>query len=475
MMLKRVAHRFSNPLKAGESRWRKLRNYDMVAGVISASTRASVLKQVLEGAVAAAFEAVHEALHDACDEIVPETPQSSICSSPEPGPVFEHVQPPSTPCSDAAGTLGSGGASHRSKASATNEGSLERSAVKQIIDLVSSEDDCEIQSSAAGAQPSSVSNMEAASYVRSIPNCHTRAKIRHQAKKKRTECHVPRSRKRRHLAKCAITNSGKEIYHAKPFKAVQVKALQNSPEVKEQLESLHARRTPFRDPVVKESYTMCQTVPWPADIEPISTCKHNGVKFPDIGSFDACKWFGDCFWGICSDVASATFCTPKYCQLGARCSNAPRTLSTLKLFDTGRVGLGVYTTTALDFGDVLGEYCGELSEFPAVVEGQPPQAMKQNSGYTLLYNAKSVQGNYVYVDALKCGSITRFLSHSCAPNAAYVDQQTRTRVRVLVKMIKSVSAGAQITVHYGNERWFKCACDPCWKNRVEEVDHNEDE
>ncbi|OWZ04473.1 Set domain-containing hypothetical protein [Phytophthora megakarya] len=100
-----------------------------------------------------------------------------------------------------------------------------------------------------------------------------------------------------------------------------------------------------------------------------------------------------------------------------------------------------------------------------MVEGQPAQAIKLNSGYTMLYNAKSVNGNYVYVDALRCGSITRFLSHSCDPNAAFVEQQTRSRVRVLVKMIKSVKAGAQLTVHYGNERWFKCACDTCSRGK----------
>jgi SET domain-containing protein len=68
--------------------------------------------------------------------------------------------------------------------------------------------------------------------------------------------------------------------------------------------------------------------------------------------------------------------------------------------------------------------------------------MKPNSGYTLLYNAKSVHGNYVYVDALKCGSIARFLCHSCDPNAAFVELQTCARVKVLVKIIKKVSVGA---------------------------------
>jgi hypothetical protein len=191
---------------------------------------------------------------------------------------------------------------------------------------------------------------------------------------------------------------------------------------------------------------------------------------PDLGSFDACECFGDCFWDTCSNVASASFCTPKYCKLGARCSNALRTLDTLSLYDTGRVGFGVFTTTDLD----VGEYCGELTDFPAVVEGQPPQALKQNRGYTLLYNAKSSNGNYVYVDALRCGSVTRFICHSCNPNAAFVEQQTRSRVRVLVKMIKNVAAGAQITVHYGNERWFKCACDQCWQEPIQVEDSSDE-
>ncbi|POM64280.1 Set domain containing hypothetical protein [Phytophthora palmivora] len=135
----------------------------------------------------------------------------------------------------------------------------------------------------------------------------------------------------------------------------------------------------------------------------------------------------------------------------------------------------LYTSTDLDIGNVVGEYCWKLSEFPAVVHGQPDQAVKQNSGHTLLYNAKSIKKNYVYVDALKCGSITRFVSHACDPNAAFVQQQTRCLVKVLVKMIKDVKAGAQITVHYGNERWFKCACDDCWEERYEDDGEGDDD
>ncbi|KAF1786280.1 hypothetical protein GQ600_3337 [Phytophthora cactorum] len=44
--------------------------------------------------------------------------------------------------------------------------------------------------------------------------------------------------------------------------------------------------------------------------------------FPDIGKFDACQCIGGCFFVVCNYVASATSCTPKGCNLDARCGNA---------------------------------------------------------------------------------------------------------------------------------------------------------
>ncbi|KAE8968997.1 hypothetical protein PR001_g27627, partial [Phytophthora rubi] len=389
MMLKRVADRFGIPLKA---RWRKLRTFELVTGTFSAETRASVLNKVLKGGVAAAFDAVRDGHRVASEEIVPETPQSSACRSPDAESNLDHMRPPSTPTRGCTPTPSAAEVSTLSKECSPSEEIRTSSSLRQIIDLVSPGEESGTQSSAEAGRPSEA---EAGAYVLAIPNRHARAKIRHQAKTKRAQWHVPRSRKRRHLAKCAITKSGNAVYHAKTFKAAIFKNLQKSPEVQEHLENLHTRRTTYSDPAQKESRNLLRAVPWPADIQRISSCIRNDVKFPDIGRFDPCQCMGDCFWDSCSNVASASFCTQKYCNLGARCSNAPRTLSTLQLFETGRVGLGVYTTTDLDVGDVLGEYCGELTEFPAVVEGQPPLAVKQNSGYTLLYNAKSVNKNFV--------------------------------------------------------------------------------
>ncbi|ETP04877.1 hypothetical protein F441_18431 [Phytophthora nicotianae CJ01A1] len=41
-------------------------------------------------------------------------------------------------------------------------------------------------------------------------------------------------------------------------------------------------------------------------------------------------------------------------------------------------------------------------------------------------------------------------------------------------MLKNVKAGAQITVHYGNERWFRCACDDCWSDDDGECEQEDD-
>ncbi|KAE8977117.1 hypothetical protein PF010_g7513 [Phytophthora fragariae] len=80
----------------------------------------------------------------------------------------------------------------------------------------------------------------------------------------------------------------------------------------------------------------------------------------------------------------------------------------------------------------------------------------------MLLNAKSVSGMFVYIEALHCGSITRFMSHSCDPNVEFVEMQNGKDVKVLARMIKTVKPGTQLTVNYGDEIWFKCACDSCW-------------
>ncbi|POM71387.1 LOW QUALITY PROTEIN: Set domain containing hypothetical protein [Phytophthora palmivora] len=195
-------------------------------------------------------------------------------------------------------------------------------------------------------------------------------------------------------------------------------------------------------------------VKWPTTVKFMEESEvAEGIKFANIGDGETCQCSDDGFIDSCSYAQLAIFCTSDCCGLGAACSNAPRTLyslrtpSALRLYDTGRVGLGAFTTAYLEVGGVH-----RLSEYDAIVEGQPARALKDNS----------VRCKYVYVEVLECGSITRFMSHACDPNVEFVEMQNRTTVKVMARMLKTAKPEAELTVNYGDQTWFTCARDECW-------------
>ncbi|ETL32681.1 hypothetical protein L916_14766, partial [Phytophthora nicotianae] len=153
----------------------------------------------------------------------------------------------------------------------------------------------------------------------------------------------------------------------------------------------------------------------PSNIRMITECLNpEGVQFKDAVDFSRCSWTGDCFMDLCANVDGALYCTPDTCNLDGIRSNAPRTLATSKLFDTDRVGLGVFTSTDLTAGDVISEYAGVLNASDPIDAGQPGQRMKHNTGCTMLLNARSTRRQYIYVESINWGSTVRFISHSYA-------------------------------------------------------------
>ncbi|ETM53887.1 hypothetical protein L914_02676 [Phytophthora nicotianae] len=419
----------------------------LIPGTCSAPTRASTFNKAIVSAIQDAFAATAQELRrtqGGNDREGLAVSQVEVSKTPEPDVnLLENGLPSRTPITSAEPHPGSDHAFVTNEEDFQSEGTTSYSVETPV------------------EPPTDKEVLDAEEYILSVPTRLERAKIRHQPRKRAVGWHTPHSRKRRYQVKCAVTHSGTQIHHARSVKAHKVKELLKNPGVKRRLVELHERRPVYKTHT--ESRVQLAELPWPAGIRMIVECEANGITFPDLGSFDKCQCKGDCFWDSCANAGAAVYCTPSCCNLGARCSNAPINRTTVKLFETGRVGVGVYTTTDLDVGDIVGEYVGKLSEWSALVPGQPDQAMKANSGYTLLYNVKSVKKKYVYVDALTCGSITRFISHTCDPNAVFVEMQNRRNAKVIVKMIKNVKAGAEITVNYGNERCFVCACEDCWQ------------
>ncbi|KAG4040864.1 hypothetical protein PC123_g23604 [Phytophthora cactorum] len=314
-MTKQLDDRFGKPFTPEAAKWRKLRMYPLHTGSFSAPSRASSLKKALEGAVEASVQAVYKALRDMREESVPERAQSDSCSSHEPEVELEPVSLSSTSICDLTSEPSPGKHSTTTKEPNTSNEFRGRTSISQIINLVSSEDENAMASGAASSDAALVCDdkvQEVSAYVQSIPSRYARSKIRHQTKKRSGQWHLPRWRKRRDEAKCAITRGGNQIYHAKTVKAMQIQSILRSPDVKRRLQNLHARRSTFSGPDPKEARTLLKEVPWPEEIEKITPCKTNGVKFTDIGKFDACKCIGDCFLDVYKNVYSETFCTPSY-------------------------------------------------------------------------------------------------------------------------------------------------------------------
>ncbi|OWZ16384.1 Set domain-containing hypothetical protein [Phytophthora megakarya] len=215
------------------------------------------------------------------------------------------------------------------------------------------------------------------------------------------------------------------------------------PGIKFRLFELRERRPNF---VVSRPPTIVPYlgVEWPARIEQIVSGNAHCIALRDIRDFGSCSCSENCFLHTCNNAVSAVCCTEDNFNLQGLCSKSPRARSTLRLFASARVGLGVFTTTDLDVGDIVAEYTGDLSEFDAIFEGQLDAALKENSSYTLLLNTKSTRRKYVDVDAVKRGSIARYISHSCNPNVVFVEVQYRKTVKVLVRMLEDVKGGHRL-------------------------------
>ncbi|OWZ03528.1 Set domain-containing hypothetical protein [Phytophthora megakarya] len=460
-LMRRTADMSGKCVMPNTAKWRKLRTYKLVDGTFDAPINSSTLNSALAAIVHGAFESAHQVFTSRCEVSTRDSAGMSRAGDSETLPPLAIAKTSSTSVTyPSGGSCSKTDVNEVSTSTRSAESDVPATRKCVVINLVSSSDTASDSGdvSEAGTTPTGGELLDA----NNIPNRYARARIRHQKKRRAGEWHVSRSRKRRDQRKCAVTRSGNQIHHAHTVTALKMKKLLAMVTVKLRLVDLHERRKAYT-PAVHDPRFGHAEVPWPEGVEQIEASISNEVVFPDLGDFGVCRCESDCFMDTCDNAIAAVFCTPSSCKLGALCSNTPRVRETLKLFDTQRVGLSVYTTADMDVGDIVGEYTGELREYDAVVPGQPPIAVKQNSGYTLLMRTKSVRKKYVYVDALHCGSITRYISHSCDPNAVFVEAQNGADVKVLVRMLKDVKAGAQITVHYGDETWFTCMCDTCWK------------
>ncbi|GMF40717.1 unnamed protein product [Phytophthora fragariaefolia] len=451
MKLKRLVDRNGHHCTDEEAKWRSMRSFRLVDGTYNASMRSSTFKSGLRRAIEAAFASVMGTnTHEREDMAKQQSPVSLLSVKQTDADVSL-----SSTIGELQPTAATSGVIVTTTTAATACERLESNVV--VIDVEADEVvEAASATSTANSQPDAGSDTNAPGQGGDVSE-ETSSKPPTDVDLAAMSEYLKSIPTRWERAACKYTMPSHWWQ--------KNKTMLRLPGIKERLRSLHFRRPQFEEPRAPADPIEAE-VPWPGNVKYLEECEvPEGIEFADIGDGHSCKCLGDCFMDTCCNAALAIFCTPECCALNASCSNAPRTRKTLKLYDTGRVGLGVFTTTFLEVGDVVGEYTGRLCAYSALVVGQPAQAMKQNSGYTMLLNERAVNGKFVYIEALNCGSITRFMSHACDPNVAFVEMQNRTTVKVMAVMIKSVKAGAQLTVNYGNQIWFQCSCDDCGLGR----------
>ncbi|KIW17352.1 hypothetical protein PV08_04544 [Exophiala spinifera] len=144
----------------------------------------------------------------------------------------------------------------------------------------------------------------------------------------------------------------------------------------------------------------------------------------------------------------------------------------VELFDTEKLGTGVRALQALRKGAMLGEYIGEIYPLRDVSRyrtemyvfgmevGQRRQT-KRRKGAGQNGDAGGGPVNLI-VDPAIYGNWTRYINHSCEPNAAYTFATIGQRQVILIQALRDINFGEEVTSDYG-EGYFtnmnlKCVC-----------------
>eukprot|EP00045_Choanoeca_perplexa_P014811 m.176632 g.176632 ORF g.176632 m.176632 type:complete len:728 (-) comp16802_c0_seq3:1012-3195(-) len=144
-------------------------------------------------------------------------------------------------------------------------------------------------------------------------------------------------------------------------------------------------------------------------------------------------------------------CEPKRCRVGVHCQNRrfqKGDKAACELFKTERKGWGLRATEDIQSGDFIYEYCGEIY---TQEEFEKRQVQYHEDG-RYHYYFMSLDADYV-IDATLKGSLSRFINHSCEPNAETQKWTVHGYLRVGFFAIKDIAAGEEITFDYQYERY----------------------
>lgn len=177
----------------------------------------------------------------------------------------------------------------------------------------------------------------------------------------------------------------------------------------------------------------------------LQTAKSNLLKyFRDKSFVQFILDQGGCCGEICANRMVKIECSEQICDCkDIYCNNRysrGRFYEHLDIVKTEGKGYGLVSSQFIKKKEYIIEYCGEVIDHADMIE----RLIDSTNDFYLM----NIEGDY-YLDAKKCGNKSRFINHSCEPNAyleKWIGQDKTTKILIFAK--NDIPAGTEITYNY---------------------------
>lgn len=193
------------------------------------------------------------------------------------------------------------------------------------------------------------------------------------------------------------------------------------------------------------------------------TIKENAYKCDRNVSKEAKKMLCDCFLteeeygrgelGCGEDCLNRLLmieCGPK-CNIGDRCTNKRfqnAQYASCRVFRTEMKGFGIQAAGPIEAGEFIMEYVGEVLDSEQFEKRAAEYSKKENKHYYFM----ALRSDAV-IDATTRGNISRFINHSCDPNAETQKWTVNGELRIGFFSTKDITPGEEITFDYQFQRY----------------------
>nr|XP_039266370.1 histone-lysine N-methyltransferase SETD2-like isoform X1 [Styela clava] len=143
------------------------------------------------------------------------------------------------------------------------------------------------------------------------------------------------------------------------------------------------------------------------------------------------------------------------CHFGDQCTNKrfqQRIYARTEVFKTSFKGWGIRAADDLTSGELIMEYCGEVVHQREFTRRSLEYSKSNHAHFYFMALSQDE-----VIDATYKGNSSRFINHSCDPNAETQKWTVNGRLRVGFFMLKNIKKGEEITFDYQFERYGKVA------------------